>query len=598
MENTTSINFLCDAKEESEENDDFAMSPVADQINFLREYLIDHPDKAIDLFSHFDRKYRASGVNSLATFLESVCVTCGFSGEIKFIAVDALLSFEEKLEIVEEPRPDIKRVANQGVKIRNKMRLERAIFCLWHTLDENVKGENNVSTVLMFDYITRLCTLSDDAHYKTECARLMQCLLSNKHLDAEYCLRLATKIKDIKLSSSTFLYFLGEPGNPTAMRILAAQALLSQQSSNMSNDVILAQVEIFARDEELDGFLRANAADVLLGYGDEKTQSDARKIIQEIGRETGFGLYSNTQNVHVESIEESIRASLDTICAWATTNKSKILDFESTVEKVRVRRNSNDQTQENVRDAETVFLRIKIGTRLYGTFTCQSLFCSICAWIWNQDDQTTLWKRFDEELGDMVNTCTTGLVSRLVNILSGFGGFQIQISFKEQIKSNFSGRLNAVVRALVKTASDGDHPFYIERRNEIAVIYISDVIGLHEKEENEEDIKTLQAAMANREFVWQRAAPTKKIKRLCRSDRVEEFVKKVPNLYKASREHFSSRILFEFSSAEPNRKCFHLFFGNAFSKISENLRKEFRDFVNHEDFEMCVREALSFYEGN
>ena len=131
--------------------------------------------------------------------------------------------------------------------------------------------------------------------YKTECKRLMQCLLSNKHLDAEYCLRLATKIEDVKLSSSTFLYFLGDPGNPTAMRILAAQALLSQKSSNMSTDVILAQVEIFARDEELDGFIRANAADVLLGYGDEKTQSDARKIIQEIGRETGFGLYANTQ---------------------------------------------------------------------------------------------------------------------------------------------------------------------------------------------------------------------------------------------------------------------------------------------------------------
>ena len=76
MENTTSINFLCDAKEESEENDDFAMAPVADQITFLREYLIDHPNKALDLFSHFDRKYRASGVNSLATFLVIVCVTC------------------------------------------------------------------------------------------------------------------------------------------------------------------------------------------------------------------------------------------------------------------------------------------------------------------------------------------------------------------------------------------------------------------------------------------------------------------------------------------------------------------------------------------
>ena len=265
---------------------------------------------------------------------------------------------------------------------------------------------------------------------------------------------------------------------------------------------------------------------------------------------------------------------------------------------MRVRRNSNDQTQENVRDAETVFLRIKDWhTSLRHVYVSISFLRNL-----RLDLGPRRPKNFVETIRRRVGRHGKYVHNRSCisscEYTFGVCGFQIQISFKEQIKSNFSGRLNAVVRDLVKTASDGDHPFYVGRRNEIAVIYISDVIGLHEKEEkSEEDIKALQAAMANREFVSQRAAPTK-IKRLCRSDRVEELVKKYPDLHVNAREHFSSRILFEFSSAEPNRKCFHLFFGYAFSKISESLREEFSDFVNHEDFEMCVRDALSFYEGN
>ena len=121
-------------------------------------------------------------------------------------------------------------------------------------------------------------------------------------------------------------------------------------------------------------------------------------------------------------------------------------------------------------------MRIKLGKRKYQGFTSEKLLCSVCAWIWNQDGeiQNELWKRFDQELSDMTNTCTTGIVSRLINILSGWGGFQIKISFKDQIRSNFSGRLNAIARKLMEGALSGEHEFYRERKNAIASIYISD----------------------------------------------------------------------------------------------------------------------------
>jgi hypothetical protein len=51
--------------------------------------------------------------------------------------------------------------------------------------------------------------------------------------------------------------------------------------------------------------------------------------------------------------------------------------------------------------------------------------------------------RLLEELIEMSGTCSSGFASRLVNVISGFGDFNITISWKDQIIANFSGRLNA-----------------------------------------------------------------------------------------------------------------------------------------------------------
>lgn len=622
--NSTPINYIKDQDEDDES--EFMEASTADQVSFLREYLHDFPSKGIELLSHFDRKYRCSGVSSLRNILESVCVSDGFRGELKLIAADALLSFKEDLEEVDDGSEDADntRACNQQIVKRNKMRMTRGILSLGAVVDYICTSEaNDVSTILKFDAIVRLHKLAESEtnteEIKSKCDANMKRLISNKSVESQYRLKLISRIPCDALKKECFIFFLGDVGNPTSMRIIAAQGILSAVENKYESDVydvVMAQIEIFAKDRELDAFIRADAADVILGYGTEELQAQARIIINQIGLERGYGIYANTQNVHADSVDESIRASLDTLNEWRSKHSDLVKSFEDTVDDFNTRKNAAERTQEEIRDTETALFRILMGTRSYNGFTPQSLFCTVHAWVSSRSEteRAELWTRLDQEMADMVNTCTTGIVSRLVNVLSGWGGFQIKISFKDQIKSNFAGRLNAVARQLVEHAEDGKHAFYELRKNEVALVYINDVLKSQcEADHKAEDNEALLAAMADRgidangkEKEVSRSAASRSsrvqyaVKRLeqSKSEKIASFEKECPELQLLARQHFADRLFIEFSIEEPNRKCFHLFFGHSFSKVAEELRKEFSGFMDPNDFEMCLRDALSFYEGS
>ncbi len=48
----------------------------------------------------------------------------------------------------------------------------------------------------------------------------------------------------------------------------------------------------------------------------------------------------------------------------------------------------------------------------------------------------------------MAGTCSSGYATRLINTISGFGDFNMRISWREQIISNLTGRLNAIIREM------------------------------------------------------------------------------------------------------------------------------------------------------
>lgn len=72
----------------------------------------------------------------------------------------------------------------------------------------------------------------------------------------------------------------------------------------------------------------------------------------------------------------------------------------------------------------------------------------IWTYIIGHDYEDEMKERLLEELGEMSGTCSSGFASRLINTISGFGEFNLRISWVDQIISNFKGRLNYRIRHL------------------------------------------------------------------------------------------------------------------------------------------------------
>ena len=99
---------------------------------------------------------------------------------------------------------------------------------------------------------------------------------------------------------------------------------------------------------------------------------------------------------------------------------------------------------------------------LYSKFniTLSGVLIKIWSYILEHKYKEELTKRLIQELSDSAGTCSSGYLSRLVNVLSGYDdNFRIRISWEDQIVANFSGRLNARVRKI----TEPDSPFYKEK---------------------------------------------------------------------------------------------------------------------------------------
>ena len=85
---------------------------------------------------------------------------------------------------------------------------------------------------------------------------------------------------------------------------------------------------------------------------------------------------------------------------------------------------------------------------LYSKYNCSLLNILLKIWTYltTHESEDDMKKRLLEELIDMSGTCSSGFSSRLVNVISGYGDFNLNISWRDQIIANFTGRLNARAR--------------------------------------------------------------------------------------------------------------------------------------------------------
>ena len=186
-------------------------------------------------------------------------------------------------------------------------------------------------------------------------------------------------------------------------------------------------------------------------------------------------------------------------------------------------------------------------------------------------------KRLLQELEEMRGTCSSGFASRLINVISGFGEFNIRISWEDQIKSNFFGRLSASARYITKEDS-------IFRNDP----YLTDMVMLCLNEEHHASV---------RESILQQfkdSYPTQQ-------QFVSVYLSQKRDLkIKDCLEHLQENVLNEMtvvSSMSSERQYFSLFFRSHVAAIREEMYQEFKNHIDDTTFDLYMRKALMYYEG-
>ena len=240
---------------------------------------------------------------------------------------------------------------------------------------------------------------------------------------------------------------------------------------------------------------RADCADVLLGMGSYDLQPEARDAIRLLGATTADGslktvrtFYEDAQNVHAsEELDQSIEEVLTRLNT--SIDYAKIKPFETvTAEILLYLEDPTSPVTDSlpVSSLEEISIKVKRALEritmdrfLYGQYS-NSLTNVLCL-VWAQIEQISETEkslyvgRLLEELEEMTDTCSSGYVSRLCNVLSGYDGFNLKISYEEQITANVFGRVNAYIREI--SGSDLSHLFWSKNMKFIEDMYRNSIYG-------------------------------------------------------------------------------------------------------------------------
>ena len=553
------------------------------RIQIISKYYLIYPEDFIEIISRIKGMYSFSGTKSLEKFVYSIITETKLSSFLKIELVMSLLNFKEMEEDIfekdDESFKEIKRKSNDEIKIRNDSRnilAYKALNIVCSELDVELSTPYKVETIY---------ELMKNENYKYESLFYFLKIINNKILDCDYRYKtiLSLERRDIVNKKffifETCLEFLKKEFNFTMYRILSGQNLLQnfEMEDSVKNNVENILLS-FSKDEDLEYNLRADAADVLLNLGSENMKKEGRNIIFSLGQINGVNktIFDNAQNVHVKDIEKSV---LDIIIKLSNYPTIKLddknpIDYEYVQLKIN---NLLDELLKYDSDLDMVkknriqisFNRIYMDKALYFNNSVSNILVKVWSYIENNEYKTEMQKRLIEELDEMSGTCSSGFASRIVNSITGFGEFDLHISWEDQIVSNFSGRLNAYAR---KIANEDSLFFKDEVFSEVFKLFIIDNKLFSGMNLNIEDRK--------KKYLLNKKLHDVKIE--C----IEEFSEHVINEMTVTSSKFA------------NRQHFLLFFKTYMTLIYNELFEEFKELITESEFDLAFRRAISVYEGD
>lgn len=232
-----------------------------------------------------------------------------------------------------------------------------------------------------------------------------------------------------------------EEKNEINYRIITCQYCLI---NSINVESILELLYNFGKDTNNAYNTRADCADMLIKFGNEQFRKYGEELIYELGKngKQVKTIYDNAQNAHMLSVEKSVETAL---CFLATIQTKRVNDsninfayIENEIKKLK-----------NSELIEIALNRINLDRAQYGEthMTLCSTLIKLWSYIQTHAHRETLENRLIEELEHMAGVCSSGLITNLVNSISGFGDFEMKISFEDQIIANFIGRMNARLKS-------------------------------------------------------------------------------------------------------------------------------------------------------
>jgi hypothetical protein len=463
--------------------------------------------------------------------------------------------------------------------------------------------DDSIPTPVKIDVV---CMLMGSEKYKLNAKEYFLNIINDQNVNCDFRFKSILSLenldndKQLSVDKTYFLResclaFLHNTKNMTMYRILSAQYLLQKcklEDPNLITDIEQILLSI-AKDEELDNNLRADAADCLLNLGtSDEIRYDARDIIICLGVTNRMKktIYDNSQNVHTKEFEESITKALEFLSSIPLLKIDKMditFDYvDAQIKSMMDKEKRIDKTYDDqCKMVELALNRIQIDNALYSKYNCSlvNILLKVWTYITSHVCQEEMKKRLYEELIDMSGTCSTGFASRLVNSISGFGDFNFNMSWEDQIVANFTGRLNDKIRKITETWITND---YIEC---IFKSILQDSCKL-EKQLSERisshDISNLMTEFFHGNNIY---TENEGLDNVSKDEIISHML-----------EDFQANVMMEMSippSSYSKRKHFLMFFGKSMLSIREEMYEEFKDHIEDTDFDLYMRKAIMIYEG-
>lgn len=418
-------------------------------------YKLNGQDNTIEIMQKLATMYEMSGTKTLKAYLIAICKERQLEAFLQSIVSSALcdsafsLNDESVYETLIHVYPRLGLEAGTPYKIGLVKKLMDS-----KTFREKAKD--------FFVQIINDQTIDSEFRYRTIIS------LEEKSSDDE---KKSVVQKYAYFITEGCLAFLQEERNPTRLKVLAGQYLLkevieSDENQNVTKivgrEVVEERLLCFAKDESVEYNVRADAADVLLQYGSDERKAKARDIIATLGTgNRNVNLYQNAQNVHSKGVEESVNHVLEFLQSVnilripdPTRGEEKepkedepdlgtpiTVDFVEQKLLEMASGKGKSRTKQLVRASIS---RIVMDRAMYSKYhmSLSTVLLKIWSFTEAHEHEEEMRKRLFEEICEMSGTCSSGFVSRLANVTTGFCEVGVKITWGDQIMGNLTGRLN------------------------------------------------------------------------------------------------------------------------------------------------------------